>query len=52
MDHFIFEMAEIYKKIKNGTASADERSKFETETLLSCMNYNILMDAIKRAAKE
>ena len=52
MNHFIFEMAEIYKKIKNGTATADERSKFETKTQLSCMNYNVLMDAIKRAAKE
>lgn len=52
MNHFILEMAELYKKIKNGTASADEILRFEGETLLSCMNYKILMDAIKRAAEE
>lgn len=52
MNRFILEMAEIYKKIKNGTASADERAKFETETQLSCMNYNVLMESIKMAAEE
>lgn len=52
MNHFILEMAELYKKIKNGTASADERAKFEAETQLSCMNHNVLMESIKRAAEE
>lgn len=52
MDHFILEMAKLYKKIRNGAATKDEIDRFEVETKLSCMNYTVLMHAIKRAAKE
>lgn len=52
MNHFILEMAELYKKIRNGNATKDETIRFEVETKLSCMNYDALMYAIKRAAKE
>lgn len=52
MDHFILEIAELYKKIRNGAATKDEVDRFEVETKLSCMNYTVLMHAIKQAAKE
>lgn len=52
MNHFILEMTELYKKIRDGKATQDEINRFEIETKLSCMNYDVLMHTIKLIAQE
>ncbi len=51
MDAFILEMARLYRKIEEGTASDNEREKFIWETETCCMSYDLLMSFIKYAAK-
>lgn len=52
MDDFIFEMARLYRKIEDGTASDNEREKFIWETETCCMRHDWLMRFIKNAAEK
>lgn len=52
MEDFVLKMAELYRKIKNGSASEEEKFQFEVEVKTSCMDEKILMHLIETAAKE
>lgn len=52
MEDFVLKMAELYRKIKNGSASEEEKFRFEVEVKTSCINEKILMYLIETATKE
>lgn len=45
-------LAALYGKINNGTASDEEKVRYESMILMSCMDEDALMKAVKQRAKE
>lgn len=52
MDEFIEEMAELYRKIQDGSADNEVQMTFEIKLQLSCMNRGVLMHLIENAVRE
>ena len=52
VNEFISEMAQLYKRIEQGTASDIERIEFDMKTNNSCIDYKLLISLIKKVAKE
>lgn len=49
---FYSTMAEIYNKLQDGTATKDEKCRFDLEICQCCMREDMLMDIIHREAAQ
>ena len=52
MNKTIYLLAELYNKIVKGTATDEEKAMYKARIAISCIQEDVLIEAIKERARE